>query len=43
MNLVERCYELKKYQFLFEELVQRDFKKKYNGTTRLSRAVPSGS
>lgn len=29
MNLVERCYELKKYQFLFEELVQRDFKKKY--------------
>ena len=24
--------KLKKYQFLFEELVKRDFKKKYKGT-----------
>lgn len=29
MQLVEKCHELKKYQFLFEELVKRDFKKKY--------------
>ena len=24
--------KIKQYQFLFEELVKRDFKKKYNGT-----------